>query len=331
MASFLFIGGTGIISAASVRRAIELGHQVTVLNRGRSSSRPIPDETEVLHADIRQPDEVSAVLGDRSFDAVIDFYAFTPEHIDTDARLFTGRTGQYVFISSASAYQTPPGPMPVTDDMPLSNPFWQYSRDKIACEERVRALDGLDWTIVRPSHTYDRTSLPIEGGWTAIDRMRRGLPVAVHGDGTSLWTITHTDDFAVGFVGLLGNPAAYGEAFHITNEFPYSWNHIYTELGRAAGVEEPELVHVASETIAAVHPDWGPGLVGDKAHTMIFDNSKVAALVPEFAPKIDFSQGAREMIEWYDADPERSQVDPEVDKVIDRLCAIPKLAVESAH
>lgn len=325
MASFLFIGGTGIISAASVRRAVELGHQVTVLNRGRSASRPIPAETEILHADIRKPEEVAAVLGDRSFDAVIDFYAFTPEHIDTDAQLFTGRTGQYVFISSASAYQTPPGRVPVTEETPLSNPFWQYSRDKIACEERVRQLEGLDWTIVRPSHTYDRTSIPVEGGWTTIDRMRRGLPVVVHGDGTSLWALTHTDDFAVAFVGLLANQAALGEAYHITNEFPYSWNQIYTELGRAAGVE-PDLVHVASQTIAAVHPAWGPPLLGDKAHSMIFDNSKVSALVPEFAPTIEFSEGARQIVEWYDADPDRRQVDAELDKVIDRLCAIPALA-----
>ncbi|HEY9290541.1 MAG TPA: NAD-dependent epimerase/dehydratase family protein, partial [Microlunatus sp.] len=234
MADILFIGGTGIISAASVRRAIEVGHRVTVLNRGQSSIRPLPQEAESVQADIRQPETVREALGDRSFDAVLDFVAFLPEHVETDAKLFTGRTGQYVFISSASAYQTPPGPMPVTEQMPLDNPFWQYSRDKIACEQRIQAFEGLDWTIIRPSHTYDRTALPIEGGWTAIDRMRRGLPVAVHGDGTSLWTITHTEDFAVGLVGLLGNPAALGEAYHITNEWPIAWNQIYTDLAHAA-------------------------------------------------------------------------------------------------
>ncbi|QDP96331.1 NAD-dependent epimerase/dehydratase family protein [Microlunatus elymi] len=323
MADILFIGGTGIISAAAVRRAFGVGHNVTVLNRGQSSIRPLPDQVEQVQADIREPDTVREALGDRSFDTVLDFVAFVPEHVDTDAELFAGRAGQYVFISSASAYQTPPGPMPVTEQMPLDNPFWQYSRDKIACEQRIRAFDGLDWTIVRPSHTYDRTALPIEGRWTAIDRMRRGLPVVVHGDGTSLWTITHTDDFAVGLVGLLGNSGALGQAIHITNEWPIAWNEIYTQLARAAGVAEPELVHVASQTIAAVHPDWGPGLVGDKAHTMIFDNSLLRSLVPEYAPRINFAEGAAEIIDWYDADPARRQVDPEIDAVIDKLCAIP--------
>ena len=330
MADILFIGGTGIISAASVRRAIEVGHRVTVLNRGQSSIRPLPQEAESVQADIRQPETVREALGDRSFDAVLDFVAFLPEHVETDAKLFTGRTGQYVFISSASAYQTPPGPMPVTEQMPLDNPFWQYSRDKIACEQRIQAFEGLDWTIIRPSHTYDRTALPIEGGWTAIDRMRRGLPVAVHGDGTSLWTITHTEDFAVGLVGLLGNPAALGEAYHITNEWPIAWNQIYTDLAHAAGVADPDLVHVASETIAGIYPGWGPGLVGDKAHTMMFDNSKLRALVPEYAPKIDFAEGAAEIIAWYDADPSRRVVEPEIDAVIDKLCRIPFLAAALA-
>lgn len=328
MASLLYIGGTGIISAAAVRRSVELGHQVTVLNRGQSSVRELPAEVELVHADIRQPETVRSALGDRSFDVVLDFVAFVPEHIDTDAALFTGRAGQYVFISSASAYQTPPATLPVTEDTPLDNPYWEYSQNKIACEQRVRELDGLDWTIVRPSHTYDATSLPIEGRWTAIDRMRRGLPVVVHGDGTSLWAITHTDDVAVGLVGLLGNPKAYGEAFHITSSESITWNRIYTDLAAAAGVDDPDLVHVASATIAAVHPAWGPGLVGDKAQSMIFDNSKVSALVPEFAPKIDFAEGAREMIAWYDADPARQHVDPEIDAVISKLCRIPFVASE---
>lgn len=329
MASFLFIGGTGIISTAAVRRSIESGHQVTVLNRGQSSSkRSLPDGVEVVQADIREPDTVRKALGDRSFDAIVDFVAFLPEHIDTDAELFTGRTGQYVFISSASAYQTPPATLPVTEETPLDNPFWEYSQAKIGCEQRVRELDGLDWTIIRPSHTYDRTSLPIEGGWTAIDRMRRGLPVVVHGDGTSLWAITHTEDFAVGLVGLLGNQAALGEAFHLTSSESITWNRIYTDLASAAGVETPDLVHVASGTIAGVHPAWGPGLVGDKAQTMIFDNSKVKALVPDFAPKIDFAEGARQMIAWHDADPSRQRVDPEIDAVIEKLCRIPFMAAD---
>jgi nucleoside-diphosphate-sugar epimerase len=324
----LYIGGTGIISAAAVRRSVELGHQVTVLNRGRSSTRELPGEVEMVTADIRDPQTVRDALGDHSFDAVLDFVAFVPEHIDTDADLFADRTGQYVFISSASAYQTPPAALPVTEDTPLDNPYWEYSQNKIACEERVRERFGTGWTIIRPSHTYDQTTLPIEGGWTAIDRMRRGLPVAVHGDGTSLWAITHTDDFAVGLVGLLGNAAALGEAYHITSSELITWNQIYTDLAHAAGVDQPDLVHVASATIAGVYPQWGPGLVGDKAQSMIFDNSKVSALVPEFAPKIDFAEGARQMIAWRDADPTRQQVDPEVDEVIGKLCRIPFLAAD---
>jgi nucleoside-diphosphate-sugar epimerase len=323
MANFLFIGGTGIISAAAVHRAVGLGHQVTVLNRGRSSSRSLPEETEVLTADVRDAEAVRSVLGDRSFDAVVDFVAFVPDHVKTDLDLFTDRTKQYVFISSASAYQKPPAQVPVTENTPLVNPFWQYSRDKIACEELIRSTEGLNWTIIRPSHTYDRTSMPQTGGWTVIDRMRRGLPVFVHGDGTSLWTLTHTDDHAVALVGLLGNAAAYGQAFHITNEEPLAWNDIYLTLGRAAGAE-PKLVHVASETIAAIHPEWGPGLVGDKAYSMIFDNSKVRSVVGEFAPAIGFDEGARQIIEWFDADPARKVVEPEVEAIIDRICAVPR-------
>lgn len=321
MANFLFIGGTGIISAAAVHRATALGHDVTVLNRGRSTTRTLPDQTEVLTADIRDPQSVRSVLGTREFDAVVDYVAFQPEHVQADLDLFTGRTGQYVFISSASAYQKPPARVPVTEDTPLVNPFWQYSRDKIACEELLVGSEGIEWTIIRPSHTYDRTALPVTGGWTVIDRMRRGLPVFVHGDGTSLWTLTHTDDHAVALVGLLANPAAYGEAFHITNEAPLAWNDIYLKLGHAAGVE-PTLVHVASETIAAIHPEWGPGLLGDKAYSMIFDNSKVRSVVPEFAPVIDFDEGSRQIIEWYDADASRQVVDPETDAVIDRICKV---------
>lgn len=327
MVSMLHIGGTGVISAAVVRRAAALGHEVTVLNRGQSSVRPVPDEVEVLTADIRDPQSVRGALGQRSFDVVVDYIAYLPEQVEADAALFAGRTGQYVFISSASAYQTPPASLPVTEDTPLDNPFWEYSRNKIACEQRIPELFGNAWMVIRPSHTYDRTSLPLTGGWTVIDRMRRGLPVVVHGDGTSLWTITHTDDVAVGLAGLLGHPDALGEAFHITGPTAIPWNQIYGELARAAGVDQPQLVHVASETIAEIHPAWGPGLLGDKAHSMVFDNSKVAALVPEFAPTTSFAAGAAEMIDWYDADPARQRVDPEVDAVISRLCRVPTVAV----
>jgi nucleoside-diphosphate-sugar epimerase len=228
-----------------------------------------------------------------------------------------------VFISSASAYQTPPGRLPVLESTPLRNPFWQYSRDKIACEDLlVQAYreHGVPATIVRPSHTYDKTLLPMDGGWTVVDRMRRGVEVVVHGDGTSLWTLTHHTDFARAFVGLLGHPAAIGDSFHITSDEWLSWNEIFTLVGQAAGVE-PRLVHVPSEAIAAVDPDWGAGLLGDKAHSMIFDNTKVRRLVPDSTALIGFHTGAREIMAWYDADPARQQVDAEMDAKMDQLVA----------
>ena len=321
----LFIGGTGRISSACVQRALQRGHQVTVLNRGENALRPVPDEVEQLHADIRRPETVRAALGDRSFDSVVDFVAYVPEHVENDIELFTGRTGQYVFISSASAYQTPPSHLPITESTPLRNPYWQYSRDKIACEDRLwRAYrdDDFPMTIVRPSHTYDRTSMVTTGRWNDIVRMREGRPVVVHGDGTSLWTITHQRDFAVAFVGLLGRQESVGDQFHITGDHAPSWNQIYEWLARAAGAEEPKLVHVPSEVIAAVRPDLGPGLVGDKAHSMVFDNSKVKALVPEFQTTITFDDGAREILAWHDAHPEAQRVDPEMDATWDRLVSM---------
>lgn len=317
----LFIGGTGVISSACVARALEKGHEVTVVNRGNSDLRPLPDGVEVLHADIRDPESVHAVLGERSFDVAAEFLAFTPEHIRTDFDLFEGRVGQYVFISSASAYQTPPARMPVTESTPLRNPFWQYSRDKIACEDMlVEAYRdrGFPITIVRPSHTYDRTMIPTSGHWTDLERMRRGAPVVVHGDGTSRWTITHNTDFAVAFVGLLGRPEAVGDSFHITSDEAPTWDQIYCYLAEALGVEA-ELVHVASETIAVALPDLGPGLLGDKAHSMHFDNAKVKALVPEYEARVSFAHGAGEIVDWYLADASRQQVDPDLDAAFDRL------------
>ncbi|MCX7521148.1 SDR family oxidoreductase [Microbacterium sp. STN6] len=321
--SVLFIGGTGIISSACVRQAQARGLAVTVLNRGESSTRPLPDDVESVRGDIRSPDSVREALGGREFDTVAEFVAFAPEHVQADLELFEGRTGQYVFISSASAYQTPPSRLPITESTPLRNPFWQYSRDKIACEDvLVEAYRerGFPATIVRPSHTYDRTALPTMGGFTDIDRMLRGAPVVVHGDGTSLWTITHNTDFAVAFAGLLGRPEAVGEAFHITSDEAPTWNQIYTWLGHAAGAE-PELVHVTSEAIAREVPDLGPGLLGDKAHSMVFDNSKVTSLVPDFRARVPFADGAREIVEWYLADRSRQHVDAELDAAFDRLVA----------
>ncbi len=318
--SILFLGGTGVISAAAAERAVVLGHRVTILNRGQSS-KPVPDGAEVLHSDIRDQDAVRAVLQGREFDAVADFIAFTPDQARSSMELFRGRTGQYVFISTASAYQKPPTRLPILESTPLKNPFWQYSRDKIACEDLLVGAyreDGFPATIVRPSHTYDRTSVPLDGGWTALARMRAGKPVIVHGDGTSLWTLTHQTDFARGFVPLLGHPRTIGEAFHITSDDVLTWNQIARSLASAAGVEA-RLVHVPSDAVAAADPEWGAGLLGDKAHSMIFDNSKLRSVVPDFRATIPFEQGAREIVAWHDADVSRQAVDARLDAVMDAL------------
>lgn len=318
----LFIGGSGIISAAAARRAVEVGVELTVLNRGRSSSlRPLPEEVQVLTADVHDATAAREVLGDAEFDAVVDFVAFVPEHIHADIDLFRDRTRQFVFISSASAYQTPPSALPIRESTPLKNPYWAYSRNKIACETVLMDAyrsDGFGVTIVRPSHTYDATLVPFDGGWTVVERMRAGKGVVVPGDGTSLWTITHSADFAVGFVGLLGRPEAIGHSFHITADDPLAWNTIYTEIGHAAGVE-PDLVHVPSDAIDAVDPEWGAGLLGDKAHSMVFDNANIKSLVPEFVVRIPFSAGAREIVDWHDAHADRKTVDEAMDATMDKL------------
>jgi nucleoside-diphosphate-sugar epimerase len=318
----LFIGGTGIISSASSRLALDRGIELYLLNRGQSV-RPVPDGARILRGDGRDPQSARAALGDLSFDAVVDWIAFTPDHVEADLNLLRGRTRQYLFISSASAYQTPPASLPVTESTVLDNPFWEYSRNKMACEERlVRAYreEKYPITIVRPSHTYDRTLLPIDGGWTAVDRMLRGQKVIVHGDGTSLWTLTHHADFARGLVGLLGNSHAIGEAVHITSDEWLSWNQIFEIIARAAGTEA-RIAHVPSDLIAAHDPNWGPGLLGDKAHSMIFDNSKIKRLVPDFLCRIPFSRGAEEILAWYNADPARRKLNADFNRTCDRILA----------
>ncbi len=324
----LFIGGTGIISSACSELALQRGIDLTLLNRGQSP-RPVPAGAKVLHADIRQPASAAAMLGNLTFDTVVNWVAFTPDQVQRDMELFRNRTRQYIFISSASAYQKPPRSLPVTESTPLHNPFWQYSRDKAACEallELAGRQQDFPFTIVRPSHTYDRTLLPFHGGYTTVARMRSRKPVVVHGDGTSLWTLTHHRDFAIGFTGLLGNPHAIGHSFHITSDEWLSWNQIYQTIAQAAGVE-PQLVHVPSELIAAYDPDWGASLLGDKAHSMIFDNRKIRQLVPEFQPVIPFWQGAQEIIAWYDANLSQQGVDPLVDRVQEQLIAAVKKAL----
>ena len=322
--TLLFIGGSGVISAAAAELAVARGHTLTVLNRGQSSLRAVPTAAEVLTVDVRDPAAVRAALGDRTFDVVVDFVAFTPEHVRADIAQFAGRTGQYVFISSASAYQKPPAALPVRDSTPLRNPFWQYSRDKIACEDVLLEAyreQGFPVTIIRPSHTYDRTQIALLGGWTDIHRMRTGQPVVVHGDGTSLWTLTHSTDFAKALVGLFARSQALGDSFTITSNEYLPWDALYAEFASAAGAPAPQIVHVASDTMAAENPDWSGPLLGDRSHSVIFDNSKVAALVPDFVCTTPVALGFREVIDWFDAHPEQQVVDEAVNATLDRLVA----------
>jgi nucleoside-diphosphate-sugar epimerase len=319
----LFLGGTGIISSACSRLAVERGIELFVLNRGQTTDRPLPPEATVLLGDARDPASVRDALGGREFDAVVDWVAYTPGHVQADIDTFRGRAGQLVFISSASAYQTPPSRVPVVESTPLRNPYLQYSRDKIACEELLRAAyrdEGFPATIVRPSHTYDATLVPFDGGWTVLGRMLAGKPVIVHGDGTSLWTLTHHDDFARAFVPLLGHPRTLGEAIHITSDDVLTWNQIAGSLAAALGVT-PRLVHVPSDAIAAADPDWGAGLLGDKAHSMVFDNAKLRSIVPGWRAVIPFERGARQIVDWYLADPARQVSDAALDAVMDKLAA----------
>lgn len=319
----LFIGGTGKISSACSALAVERGYELYLLNRGQTD-RPVPKGATVLTGDIRDPKSARKALADQTFDVVVNWIAYTAAHVESDFQLFRDRAAQYIFISSASAYQSPPVNLPVTESTLLDNPYWQYSRDKIAGEERlVRAYreNKFPFTIVRPSHTYDRTMLPFQGGWTVVDRMRRGQKVIVHGDGSSLWVLTHHRDFAKGFVGLLGNNRAIGETFHITSDELLTWNQLHQIVARAADAPPPQLVHVPSDLINAFDANWGAGLLGDKANSMIFDNTKIRRISPDFTCTIPYERGAQEVIAWFDADRARQVVNADFNTLTDRIIA----------
>ena len=319
--NILFVGGTGIISTHCVEAALEGGHEVTLLNRGRSG--PVPDGCDHIVADIHDTARARAALGGREFDAVVDWITFVPEQVESSIGLWRGRTGQWVFISTASAYQKPPQAVPITERTPLENPFWAYSRAKIACEERLREEmeRGFPATIVRPSHTYGRNRFPFNGGYTYLDRIRRGKPIVLPGDGTSLWTMTHARDFAAGLNGLLGNPAALGEDFHITGDEWLSWNGLFETLGRYLG-REPVFAHLPSSAVMRVDEELGAGFWGDKAHSLVFDNSKIKRFVPGFEARIPFAEGSKDIVDWYDEDPARQVVDPDADALQDRLARL---------
>jgi nucleoside-diphosphate-sugar epimerase len=321
----LFTGGTGIISTASTRLAAERDIELTLLNRG-SRTGDLPANVRTLKADVKDEAAVAEALGSKQFDSVVDWVAFTPADVERDIRLFRSRARQFIFISSASAYQRPVGHYLITESTPLANPFWQYSRDKIACEERLmRAYreEGFPITIVRPSLTYGDTQVVLavnswRKSYTAIDRMRRGKKVIVPGDGSSLWVITHNSDFARGLVGLLGHQQAIGHAFHITSDEVMTWDQFYRITAQAAGVEA-QIVHITSDFLSAAMPDEVGSLTGDKASSVVFDNTKIKRFLPGFCAKVPFAQGIQRTIDWFDADPERKQIDEGANASWDKL------------
>ncbi len=321
----LFIGGTGNISTAVSHLAVDRGIELTLLTRG-SRELAIPGAQSV-QCSIADEASVDAALRGRTFDAVVDWIAFTPEDIERDLRLFRDRTSQFVFISSASCYQKPVQHYLITENTPLENPYWEYSRLKIACEQRLlraQAEEKFPATIVRPSLTYGDTIIPLPtNSWypyafTVIDRMRRGKKVVIPGDGTSLWVLTHNSDFANGILGLLGNPKAIGEAFHITSDEVLTWNQIYAETAAAAGAK-PNFVHIASDYIAKFIPEKLGSLIGDKSNSVVFDNAKIKMAVPGFTATKTWAQGIRETIGWFEADASRQLIDRQADAEWDRL------------
>jgi nucleoside-diphosphate-sugar epimerase len=320
------VGGTGLISSACTRLALERGIEVVHLNRA-SGAHPMAGVT-TLTADVHDEAAAAAALHGQKFDAVVDWIAFEADDIERDLRLFRDRTDQFIFISSASAYMKPLGQWHIREDTPLANPYWDYSRGKIAAEERcLRALreEGFPVTIVRPSHTYGDWSMPLAlSSWSrpfsSIARWRAGKALIVPGDGQSLWTLTHTTDFAVGFVGLLGRRQAIGHAFHITSDEALTWDEIHRQTAAAAGVEGP-IVHIPTDFITACRPETRGRLLGDAAVTSVFDNSKIRRFVPDFRPAMPFAQGIKQTIAWFDADQARREVDTEMDDWMDRLIA----------
>jgi nucleoside-diphosphate-sugar epimerase len=323
----LFIGGSGIISRAVAQETLVAGHELWLLNRGQH--RPV-EGTRSITADINDLTAARAALHDHTWDVVVQWIAFGPEEIQRDIELFRDRTRQYVFISSASIYQKPPAPPNlITESTPRENPHWDYSRKKIAAELALEAehrATGFPYTVIRPSLTYGDDQIPLvlnawQKPWTAIDRLRRGAPLIIPGDGTSLWTITHNTDFAHGLVGLFGQPGALGEAFHITSDETLSWNQYFAITAEAAGVSDPKFIHIASDFIIACVPAAEGTLLGDKAISAIFDTTKLKRLVPTFATRTPFATGIRRTLAWFEADASRQQNDAELNQRWDKLIA----------
>lgn len=325
----LFIGGTGTISMAITKSlASNPDWELYLLNRGNRSDE-LPAGIQILQADINDETKVADLIKDLHFDCVCDFIGFVPAQLERDYRLFKGKTDQFMYISSASAYQKPLASPYITEGTPLANPYWQYSRDKIACEDYLMKLyreEGFPVTIIRPSHTYDDRSVPLgvhgsKGSWQVVKRMLEGKPVIIHGDGTTLWTMTSNRDFAKAFIGLMGNAHALGEVFQITSDESLTWNQIYESIAKALGVEL-HAYYVPSDFLAATSDyDFEGGLIGDKANTVIFDNTKLKRAVPDFVATVRFDTGVRETIANVLAHPELQVEDPEFDAYCDNVIA----------
>ena len=320
----LYIGGTGTISASCVRLSVEAGMDVFVLNRRRNSAaRDLPDEVTWLTADVSDDESLVAALGDHDFDAVVNFLSYDADDARRAVSTFKGRTEHYLHISSASVYGKPVLQTPIVESTPTHNRFLEYARAKLRAERALQhayAEEDFPVTIVRPSHTYDDANPPLPGGWTVVERIARGAEIPVHGDGTSLWTLTHAEDFALGLVGLLGNPRAIGETFHITGDDVYTWDQIYTIVGSALGVDA-RLVHVPSELFPVVAPDWfwSDLFVGDLSHSAVFDNSKIRRFVPSFRPQLTFHRAALRMMEWRQIHLQQTAPDPATDAILERI------------
>jgi nucleoside-diphosphate-sugar epimerase len=332
----LFVGGTGLISTACSAATVAAGHELWLLNRGRSRLPVVVGPERALIADAADEKQVREALHGREFDVVVQWVGYLPSQVDQDIRTFAGAK-QYVYISSTSAYQKPPSDWMITESTPLSNPYWAYARDKIASEEQLRrahAATGFPVTIVRPSLTYGLSQIPVViGSWqrpyTIVERMRRGAAIIVPGDGTSIWTLTHNSDFAKGLIGLFGNPDAIGEEVHITSDESLTWNQIYQLVGEAAGAE-PKILHVPSEGIITSNPDDEGTLWGDKAYSTVFDNSKIRRLVPDYEATTPFASGIRDTVAWFDAEPSRQGIDDAANERWDRLAAVYEEALRQA-
>ncbi|MDD3230641.1 MAG: SDR family oxidoreductase [Oscillospiraceae bacterium] len=323
----LLIGGTGVISSAVSARAVQKGFELFLLNRGNRTA-VVPKGAKEIIADIHDEAGTQNALKDQKFDIVADFIGFSPADVERDYRLFRGKTKQYIFISSASAYQKPLTNPRITESTPLANPFWKYSRGKIACEEFLMAQyreEGFPVTIIRPSHTYGNTAVPVaihgkNGSFSVLERIRTGRKVIVPGDGSSLWTVTHNTDFAKAFVGIMGNIHALGETYQITSDESLTWNQIYEIIGSALGIK-PRVVHIPSDALALLSPEFRGSLLGDKSNTVLFDNTKIKKAVPDFTATVRFDQGVRQSVAYIYSHPECQKKDPAFDAWCDAVIA----------